>query len=87
MKKPTKDQTAAEIAALKKLVPVGLFARKTAASIEIAIEALNDEVDETSDEFNVELTDEQREMAMDAINWKNGVTSHKPSEGWGGLVR
>lgn len=86
MEKPTPKQVAAEIAALKKLKPVGVFARKTMASIQIAIDALNDTIDETSDEFNVELTDAERDITFTAIAWKNGESASNHPVGWGSLV-
>ena len=86
MKKPTPDKIAAEIAALKKLKPIGPFARKTAATIQIQIDALEDNIDPTADEFTGELTEEQQSDALDALNWKDGVSKDKPSEGWGELV-
>lgn len=84
MKKPTKDQIAAEIAALKKLKPVGPFARKTAETISVALDTLAGEVDETAEEFN-DLTEDQRDVYYTARNWLNGEDSHKPSEDWDGL--
>lgn len=86
VRKPTEQEVVAELDALRELNPVGQFARKTAASIQIAIDALLGNVDETSDEFNSELTDDQQQAALDAINWKNGDSDTKPSEGWGNLV-
>ena len=83
--KPTKDQIAAEIAALKKLKPIGPFARKTAETIQVQIDALSGEVDETADEWN-DLTEEHQMNAMDCINWLNGDTETQPSKDWGGLV-
>lgn len=85
MSKPTKDQIAAEIAALKALKPVGLFARKTAAAIELIIEELEHGIDQTSDEWH-ELTDEQQDHVLQAMAWKDGHNTDRPSEGWGGLV-
>jgi DNA-directed RNA polymerase specialized sigma54-like protein len=84
MKKPTKDQIAAEIAALKKLKPVGPFARKTAELIAVALDALNGQVDETAEEFE-ELTEYQRDVYYTARNWLNGEAWQKPSEDWDGL--
>lgn len=86
MPKKTPQEIAAEIAALKALKPVGQFKRKTAETIALQIEALEGKIDETSDEFNVELTDEQQMSAMDAINWVNGDADAKPSGDWGALV-
>lgn len=83
--KRTKTEIAAEIAALKALKPVGVWARKTAATIQVQLDALEGNIDETADEFYVELTDEQQMAAIDAINWMNGDAEEKPSEGWGAL--
>ena len=82
----TPNEIADEIIALRALNPVGKFARKTAASIQIAINALSGHIDETADEFTVELSDEQQMTAMDAINWKKGDFKDRPSEEWGELV-
>lgn len=87
MSKRTPRQVADEIAALRALVPVGRWKTKTARSIQIAIDALKDGIDETSDEFSVELTEEEQMTALDAINWKNGDSDDKPSEGWGDLAK
>lgn len=86
MKKQTKDQIAAEIVALKKLKPIGLFARKTAATIEVQLDVLHNSgvVDDSCDEWN-DLTDEQQSAAYDVQNWVNGDSDAKPSEDWGGL--
>lgn len=86
MSKRTQEEIAAEVAALKALKPVGLFARKTAATIQVQIDAVSGNIDQTSDEFHGELTEEQQMAAMDAINWANGDEEKKPSEDWGGLV-
>jgi DNA-directed RNA polymerase specialized sigma54-like protein len=84
MKKPTDTQIAAEIAALKKLKPVGPFARKTAETIAVVIDALDGQIDETAPEFS-ELTDDQQMAAVDAMRWKNGYIAAKPTADWDGL--
>lgn len=86
MPKRTKEEIAAEVAALKALKPFGLFARKTAAAIQVQIEAVEEGIDDTADEFN-DLTDEQQDAARECENWRNGDTDEKPSESWGGLVK
>ncbi len=83
--KATKEQIAAEIAALEALKPIGRFAAKTAGTIEIQIDALKNGVDETSAEWE-EQGEEMQMAAMDAFNWREGYAKEKPSEGWGGLV-
>jgi hypothetical protein len=80
----TKQEIEAEIKALKALKPVGDFRRKTAATIETAIEELEFGVDQTAEEWN-ELSDEQRDIVNVAAAWRSGEET-KPSEGWGGLV-
>ncbi len=84
MKKRTKEEVAAEIAALEKLKPVGPFARKTAETISIQIDALKCGVDDTAEEWD-ELTDEQQMAARDAENWANGDEIPAPSKDWGAL--
>jgi len=86
MSKRTAKEIAAEIRALKRLVPVGVFAAKTRATIQIEIDALESGIDFTADEF-FELPDEQQMAAQDAENWKNGDHDDAPSEGWGTLVK
>ncbi len=85
-KKPTDKEVAKEIAALKALKPTGRWADKTANSIRIMVDALNGCIDETSDEFTSEMSEEDQMTALDAINWKEGNTQDKPSKGWGGLA-
>lgn len=86
MPKKSAQEIAAEVAALRRLKPTGLWRAKTTRSIEIQIEALEGHIDETSDEFSVELNEEQQDIATQAINWRDGVGSDQPSTGWGGLV-
>lgn len=74
-----------EIKALKALKPVGPFQKKTARSIEFAIEELQHGFDDTAGEWD-ELTDEQRDIVLAARQWKQGDSSEKISEGWDGLV-
>ena len=83
--KPTKDQIAAEIAALKKLTPVGRFAGKTQETIRVQIEELEFGFDQTAAEWN-ELSDEDQMAVQDAINWKSGEDDTPPSKTFGGLV-
>lgn len=81
----TPQEIRKEIKALKKLKPTGMFKFKTARSIALAIQELEYRYDDTSDEWN-ELTDSQRDIIHCARAWKEGDSSHKPSEGWGNLV-
>lgn len=83
--KRTKEEIAAEVAALKNLKPVGAFARKTQATIDATIEALEDGIDETAEEWN-ELSDDAQSSALDAMRWRDGDTDEKPSESFTGLV-
>jgi len=80
----TKQEIESEIKALKALKPTGDFKRKTAATIETAIEELEHGVDQTAEEWN-DLSDEQRDIVNVAAAWRNGEET-KPSEGWDGLV-
>lgn len=84
MKKPTKEEIAAEIAALEQLKPVGKFSEKTAESIAIAIEELKYGVDRTAPEWD-EMSGELRDMAEQAYAWKEGLNKSKPSADWGSL--
>jgi len=86
MPKKTEHEIATEVAALRKLKPRGLWRAKTERSIEIQIEALQGEIDETSDEFAIELNEEQQDIATQAINWRDGIGNDQPSTGWGELV-
>ena len=83
--KRTKAEIAAEIAALKNLKPVGPFARKTQRTIAATVEALEDGIDETAEEWN-ELSYDAQSAALDAMRWRDGGTDEKPSEGFTGLV-
>ena len=74
-----------EISALKALTPVGSWAVKTKQLIDISIEALQDGLDMTTDEF-LEMTPGQQEHAQMALEWKTGESDEKPSSNWGGLV-
>lgn len=85
MSKPTPKQVESEIAALLALTPVGPFKAKTADTIEIQVDALRHGVDDTAAEWE-EMGDEMQMAAMDAVNWKDGSSKERPSEGWGGLV-
>jgi hypothetical protein len=84
MKKPTKEQIAAEIVALKQLKPVGPFAAKTRATVQIAIDELQFGLDRTCEEWS-ELPEHHRDMAEQAYAWKEGMNKDKPSAGWGSL--
>jgi len=82
----TPQEIEAEIAALKALKPVGPFKDKTAGIIAAAIEELLNGVDDTADEFE-EMPENEQEMVWHARDWKDGVSSSKPSEDWGQLVK
>lgn len=85
MKRPTKEEVAAEILDLKALKPTGLFKAKTERTISTIIEALEHGFDDTTDEWN-ELGDELQDAVKQAEGWKEGLVSERPSTGWGGLV-
>jgi argininosuccinate lyase len=80
----TKTQIDKEIAALKALKPVGVWADKTARSIRTAIEELEHGVDQTSSEWE-EMPEAQQDVVHVAIAWRDGMVE-APSRGWGGLV-
>ena len=82
----TKQEIAAEIAALKALKPVrGQWQAKTKHSIELAIEELEHGYDTTAAEFS-ELSDSHQDVINSARMWKEGDSNDKPSESWGALV-
>lgn len=81
----TTEEIKKEIAALRRLKPVGQWQAKTAASIALAIEELETGVDQTADEWD-ELTDSQRDIVNTAKSWKDGDSDDRPAEGWGKLV-
>jgi len=71
----------AEIAALRKLRPVGKHAERTARQIAVAIAVLKSRI-RTS-----QLDDDELDMAMMIFGWKAGLGNKpRPSEGWGRLV-
>lgn len=86
MPKPTPEQIAAEVCALRALKPCGPWARKTAESIALQIDTLEGNVDHTADEFVCELTETQQQQVLDVCAWMDGDVSERPSEGWGLLV-
>jgi len=88
MPKKSKSEIEAEISALEKLTPVGRFAHKTAATIQVQLEVLRNGgvVGLTCDEWN-DLTEEQQTTAYDVQNWVDGSNSTRPSADWGGLVK
>lgn len=86
MNKPSALELNAEISRLRSLVPVGTFARTTQETIDVMIEELRVGVDQTADEWD-ELTPNQQEAVDDARRWKDGKTSIRPSESFGGLVK
>lgn len=86
MKPRTKNEIRDEIAALKALEPVGVWASKTRRSIELAIEQLEHGCDDTAEEFS-ELSDEHQDIILQTRRWEQGEINDRPSEGWGPLVK
>lgn len=85
MKKPTPEEIAAEVAALKTLVPVGPHARSTGEIIKAMIDELTEGVDTTAEEFN-EMSQAEQDGVFDAANWRDGDTARKPSNTFEGLA-
>lgn len=86
MPKPTPTQIAAEIAALEALTPSpGPYQQKQRDYIELEIQTLKGEIDETAAEFN-EMGDEEMDVYLNAKGWIDGQVKQKPSESWAGLV-
>lgn len=85
MKKPTKEQIAAEIAALKDcktFVPhFSKFGENNLRKIDVQIEVLEGQLDTTSDEYD-ELSSGERDAALDAQNWLDGDADEGLAEGW-----
>lgn len=102
MKKPTNEQIAAEIAALKKMKPsvckTTAFGDDNHAAIDAQIAVLEERLTDGKIYDRYEPTgdsdidhDEGRgdgvlSSAIDAQQWRDGDTSEKPSEGWQGIV-
>ena len=84
MKRP-KEEIQSEIKALRALKPEGHAAHKTAKIIASQIDALENGVDDTCDEWE-QLSEEEQMAIRDAQEWAGGDTETKPSEGFGGLV-
>jgi len=85
MSKRTQPEIDAEIAALKSLIPIGQFTRRTQMKIDLAIEELKDGIDTTAPEWD-ELGESLQDVVMQTTMWKEGDTDSRPSEGWGDLV-
>jgi hypothetical protein len=76
-----------EIRALKKLKPFGPWTPKTAATIQRAIDELQEPFDRTSEEWN-ELPEHERDMCEQVERWKvMGRECDRPSQGWEGLAK
>jgi ArsR family metal-binding transcriptional regulator len=86
----TNDEINAEIAALKELKPrvrrTTAFGDDNHAAIDAQIQALTDRMDEDGlyDSWPEEEGDEcrERDCARDAVDWMNGESDERPSEGW-----
>lgn len=85
MKKPTPEEIAAEVAALKSLIPVGPHKKSTADIIQAMIDELTEGVDSTAEEFN-EMSQAEQDGVFDAANWRDGESSRKPSDTFEGLA-
>jgi len=82
----SKTEIKKEIAALRKLKPVGPFGFKTARTIVAAIGELEYGHDMTAAEW-FEMPEHERAMAEQAKEWKEGHIEERPSEGWGKVVK
>lgn len=86
MNERTKEEVAAEIAALeacKGYVPrFTVFRQDNHRHIDHIIEFLRGEVDTTADEFWDDFDDRDRSAIMDAEEWLNGKANNAPSSDW-----
>lgn len=79
------DEIAAEIAALKACKTYApkrsVFGENNHANIDLQITELEEEFDQTSEEWN-ELTPEEQMTVLDARDWADGHSDEAPSAGW-----
>lgn len=95
MKKPTKQEVAAEIKWLiknKKRIPERtFFGDSNHDDIEAQIRALEEEMTENDaeDAWPWDGNEENRlqTAALDAIHWRDGEEKESPSEGWKPLIK
>ncbi len=84
MSKRTKEEIAAEIAAVEALQPPhGKFRAKQLEAIELMVSALKGEIDETCQEF-CEMCEEDIDTYMQTRAWVDGQSENKPSDSWKG---
>ena len=85
MKKPTRDQIAAEIAALEKCKDYApartMFGEDNHARIDRQIEFLRGEIDMTAPEWD-EFSETEQSAIMEAEAWRDGNSKETPSSGW-----
>lgn len=79
---PEIDAEIAALEACKNYIPKrSYFGDDNIAKVDQHIDALRGEIDITADEFN-DFDEEEQSHIMQAIDWMNGDTDEKPSEGW-----
>ncbi len=84
--KPTPEEVAIEIKTLEALTPSpGPYQQKQRDYIELEIQTLKGQIDETAEEFR-EMGDEEQDVYANARAWLDGQSRQKPSESWAGLV-
>ncbi len=85
MKKPTKDQIAAEIAALEKCKDYApartMFGEDNHAKIDRQIEFLRGDIDIDGPEWD-DLNENEQSAVMDAQAWVDGDSEENLSSGW-----
>lgn len=80
--KPTPAQIAAEIAAIEKLKPKeNRWKWKLQAQIDIQVEVLKGEVDDTAEEFS-DLPADVRDAAQEAWQWLQSTDRPAPSKAY-----
>lgn len=88
MPKPrTKSEIEKEIEILERLEPSGDDAKKTKALIFWVMEELSYGVDDTTPEWEEEMTDQERDLVIQAREWAAGNDKRRPAHGWEGLVK
>lgn len=81
----TKLEIESEIEALegcKKYIPHrSAFGDDNHANLDLQIEALRGEIDQTADEWN-DFSCEEKSVILEALDWMEGLAKFAPSVGW-----
>ena len=86
----TKDRSAEEIQAEIKALEAckayapkeNIFGDNNHQKIDLQIETLKGEIDTTCDEFEEEMTDDEKSACFEAVYWMEGESDESPSSGW-----